>query len=171
MHNVIASCVMLYTMRVHVVMLSLYAQRLQRFPSAFKLLWIAGKLRKKWLIRYCPWEQPSTWMAPLLDTLVLWRFLPTPQNWWVMTVHCLWHYVVGVFVLISYFYYCQEDKLTIIAWINIALGSTLGSAGAAPVPNAGVVMLITVWETALPGFSVPDAIAYVQVGQRVQKLE
>lgn len=55
-----------------------------------------------------------------------------------------------------------EDKLTIIAWINIALGSTLGSAGAAPVPNAGVVMLITVWETALPGFSVPDAIAYVQ---------
>jgi hypothetical protein len=24
-------------------------------------------------------------------------------------------------------------------------------------------MLITVWETALPGFAVPDAIAYVQV--------
>jgi hypothetical protein len=57
----------------------------------------------------------------------------------------------------------QEDKLSFIVWINIALGSTLGSAGAAPVPNAGVIMLITVWETALPGFAVPDAIAYVQV--------
>jgi Na+/H+-dicarboxylate symporter len=38
----------------------------------------------------------------------------------------------------------QEDKLSVVVWINIALGSTLGSAGAAPVPNAGVIMLITV---------------------------
>lgn len=82
-----------------------------------------------------------------------------------------------------------ERKLNIGTWINVGLGSSLGSAGAAPVPNAGrprgcnvhwyfpnsrhlvlslvfsitgIVMLITVWETAMPGYSVPDAIAYVQ---------
>lgn len=55
-----------------------------------------------------------------------------------------------------------EDKLDIATWINVGLASSLGSAGAAPVPNAGIVMLITVWETALPGYSVPDTIAYVQ---------
>lgn len=64
----------------------------------------------------------------------------------------------------------------------MAIGASLGSAGTAPVPNAGacgiksfhicsvitsyywsaIIMLITVWETALPGTSVPDAIAYVQ---------
>lgn len=47
-------------------------------------------------------------------------------------------------------------------WVNVGLASSLGSAGAAPVPNAGIVMLITVWETALPGYSVPDVIAYIQ---------
>jgi Na+/H+-dicarboxylate symporter len=55
-----------------------------------------------------------------------------------------------------------ENKLDIATWVNVGLASSLGSAGAAPVPNAGIVMLITVWETALPGFSVPDSIAYVQ---------
>lgn len=55
-----------------------------------------------------------------------------------------------------------QRKLNIATWINVGLGSTLGSAGAAPVPNAGVVMLITVWETAFPGYAVPDAISYVQ---------
>lgn len=49
-------------------------------------------------------------------------------------------------------------------WVNIALGSSLGSVGAAPVPSAGMVTLITVWQTAFPGEDIPDAIAYVQVG-------
>jgi Na+/H+-dicarboxylate symporter len=49
-----------------------------------------------------------------------------------------------------------------VTWINVALGASLGSAGSAPVPNAGVIMLITVWETAFAGYAVPDAIAYVQ---------
>ena len=30
-----------------------------------------------------------------------------------------------------------EKKLTIATWVNVGLGSSLGSAGAAPVPNAG----------------------------------
>lgn len=55
-----------------------------------------------------------------------------------------------------------EGKLDIVTWVNVALGASLGSAGSAPVPNAGVIMLITVWETAFAGYSVPDAIAYVQ---------
>ena len=55
-----------------------------------------------------------------------------------------------------------EDKLDVVTWINVALGASLGSAGSAPVPNAGVIMLITVWETAFAGYEVPDAIAYVQ---------
>ena len=55
-----------------------------------------------------------------------------------------------------------EDKLDVVTWVNVALGASLGSAGSAPVPNAGVIMLITVWETAFAGEVVPDAIAYVQ---------
>jgi Na+/H+-dicarboxylate symporter len=30
-----------------------------------------------------------------------------------------------------------QRKLTAATWVNVALGSSLGSAGAAPVPNAG----------------------------------
>jgi Na+/H+-dicarboxylate symporter len=55
-----------------------------------------------------------------------------------------------------------ENKLDIVTWVNVALGASLGSAGSAPVPNASVIMLITVWETAFAGYAVPDAIAYVQ---------
>lgn len=55
-----------------------------------------------------------------------------------------------------------QNKLSIATWINVGVASSLGSAGAAPVPNAGIIMLITVWETAIPGYNVPDAIAYIQ---------
>ena len=37
------------------------------------------------------------------------------------------------------------------------------SVGAAPVPSAGLVTMITVWQTAFPEYDVPSAISYVQV--------
>eukprot|EP00602_Paraphysomonas_sp_CaronLab_P005310 CAMPEP_0185017614 /NCGR_PEP_ID=MMETSP1103-20130426/547_1 /TAXON_ID=36769 /ORGANISM="Paraphysomonas bandaiensis, Strain Caron Lab Isolate" /LENGTH=356 /DNA_ID=CAMNT_0027547109 /DNA_START=469 /DNA_END=1539 /DNA_ORIENTATION=+ len=55
-----------------------------------------------------------------------------------------------------------QSNFDISTWVNVGLGASLGSAGTAPVPNAAIVMLITVWETAVPHESVPDAIAYVQ---------
>jgi Na+/serine symporter len=55
------------------------------------------------------------------------------------------------------------DTLSPFTWINIALCSSLGSVGAAPVPSAGMVTLITVWQTVFPSDDVPEAIAYVQV--------
>jgi Na+/H+-dicarboxylate symporter len=53
--------------------------------------------------------------------------------------------------------------MTAFTWINIALCCSLGSVGAAPVPSAGMVTLITVWQTVFPSHDVPEAIAYVQV--------
>mmetsp|Transcript_10806 Transcript_10806/g.16437 ORF Transcript_10806/g.16437 Transcript_10806/m.16437 type:complete len:570 (-) Transcript_10806:236-1945(-) len=55
-----------------------------------------------------------------------------------------------------------ENKVNAFTWVNVALGSTLGSVGAAPVPSAGLVTMITVWQTAFPNYDVPSAIAYVQ---------
>jgi Na+/H+-dicarboxylate symporter len=54
------------------------------------------------------------------------------------------------------------DTITVLTWINIALCCSLGSVGAAPVPSAGMVTLITVWQTVFPSHDVPEAIAYVQ---------
>jgi Na+/H+-dicarboxylate symporter len=41
------------------------------------------------------------------------------------------------------------------------------SVGAAPVPAAGLVTMITVWQTAFPEYDVPSAISYIQVCLRV----
>jgi Na+/H+-dicarboxylate symporter len=55
------------------------------------------------------------------------------------------------------------STMTAFTWINIALCCSLGSVGAAPVPSAGMVTLITIWQTVFPSHDVPEAIAYVQV--------
>lgn len=40
--------------------------------------------------------------------------------------------------------------------------SSLGSMGASPIPNSGLVMLVTIWDTTFPGIPIPPQVAYVQ---------
>lgn len=55
-----------------------------------------------------------------------------------------------------------EGSISAFTWVNVAIASSLGSVGAAPVPSAGIVTTITVWQTAFPRDEVPSAISYVQ---------
>ncbi|EQC25310.1 hypothetical protein SDRG_16806, partial [Saprolegnia diclina VS20] len=45
--------------------------------------------------------------------------------------------------------------------VVLFLVSLLGSMGTAPVPNAGLVMLMTVWKTVLPNETLPHAFVYI----------
>ncbi|OQR91475.1 dicarboxylate/Amino Acid:Cation (Na or H) Symporter (DAACS) family [Achlya hypogyna] len=47
-------------------------------------------------------------------------------------------------------------KLVILFFISL-----VGSMGTAPVPNAGLVMLVTVWKTVFPDEPLPHAFVYV----------
>jgi Na+/H+-dicarboxylate symporter len=54
-----------------------------------------------------------------------------------------------------------------VTWNLIFLFVIFSSVGAAPVPAAGLVTMITVWQTAFPEYDVPSAISYIQVCLRV----
>ena len=45
----------------------------------------------------------------------------------------------------------------------LAIVSTLGAVGASPIPNSGIVMILTIWSAVFPELDVPTEIAYVQV--------
>lgn len=70
---------------------------------------------------------------------------------------------VGFPCAINFLAHSHNYHMNALSWLNVAIGSTLGSIGAAPVPSAGLVILITVWETVFPGKEIPQAVAYVQV--------
>lgn len=70
---------------------------------------------------------------------------------------------VGFPCAINFLAHSDRIHMNPLSWLNVAIGSTLGSIGAAPVPSAGLVILITVWETVFPGKEIPQAVAYVQV--------
>ena len=70
---------------------------------------------------------------------------------------------VGFPCAINFLAHSDRLHMNALSWLNVAIGSTLGSIGAAPVPSAGLVILITVWETVFPGKQIPQAVAYVQV--------
>jgi Na+/H+-dicarboxylate symporter len=70
---------------------------------------------------------------------------------------------VGFPCAINFLAHSNRYHMNAVSWLNVAIGSTLGSIGAAPVPSAGLVILITVWETVFPGKEIPQAVAYVQV--------
>ncbi|OQR87790.1 dicarboxylate/amino acid:cation (Na or H) symporter (DAACS) family protein [Achlya hypogyna] len=53
------------------------------------------------------------------------------------------------------------DHIGLPQWIVLYFVSILASMGTAPVPNSGLVMLITVWKTVLPGDALPAAFSYV----------
>lgn len=55
-----------------------------------------------------------------------------------------------------------SDKVDVKAYLLCIIASTLGSIGASPIPNSGLVMLITIWETVFPGIPIPPQLAYVQ---------
>ena len=46
--------------------------------------------------------------------------------------------------------------------ILILLVSTLGAIGASPIPNAGLVMILTIWEAVFQGRTIPPEVAYLQ---------
>ncbi|KDO27818.1 hypothetical protein SPRG_07416 [Saprolegnia parasitica CBS 223.65] len=53
------------------------------------------------------------------------------------------------------------DSLGLPQWIVMFFVSILASMGTAPVPNSGLVMLITVWKTVFPSKDLPAAFSYV----------
>ncbi|OQR81592.1 dicarboxylate/amino acid:cation (Na or H) symporter (DAACS) family protein [Thraustotheca clavata] len=55
----------------------------------------------------------------------------------------------------------QEGNLGIPQIIVLFCVSWLGSMGTAPVPNAALVMLMTVWKTVLPNIPLPQSFVYV----------
>jgi Na+/H+-dicarboxylate symporter len=55
----------------------------------------------------------------------------------------------------------QQALLTPSSIFSLALMSTFGAIGASPVPNAGLVMIVTIWETVFPGQPMPMQFAYV----------
>ncbi|KAH9114647.1 hypothetical protein LEN26_000137 [Aphanomyces euteiches] len=55
----------------------------------------------------------------------------------------------------------HDDKLTPLRWIFIFIVGWLGSMGTAPVPNGGVVYLMTLWTTCFPSVPLPPSFAVV----------
>lgn len=55
----------------------------------------------------------------------------------------------------------HEALLTPVAFFNIILMSTVGAVGASPIPNAGLIMILTIWETCFPGVTTPVQISYL----------
>ncbi|KAG9411667.1 hypothetical protein AC1031_017305 [Aphanomyces cochlioides] len=53
------------------------------------------------------------------------------------------------------------DKLTPLRWIFIFIVGWLGSMGTAPVPNGGMVYLMTLWTTCFPSVTLPPSFAVV----------
>ncbi|KAF0691355.1 Aste57867_17396 [Aphanomyces stellatus] len=54
-----------------------------------------------------------------------------------------------------------SDELTPTRYFMLFLGSLLGSMGTAPVPNAGLVYILTLWATCFPKTSLPPSFAWV----------
>ena len=75
---------------------------------------------------------------------------------------------VGFPCAINFLAHSNRYHMNAVSWLNVAIGSTVGSIGAAPVPSAGLVILITIWETVFPGKEIPHAVAYVQVWSHFQ---
>lgn len=54
------------------------------------------------------------------------------------------------------------DEVNAGTMATLAVVSTLGAVGASPIPNSGMVMLITIWQAVFPQIDVPPEIAYCQ---------
>ncbi|OQS04863.1 dicarboxylate/amino acid:cation (Na or H) symporter (DAACS) family protein [Thraustotheca clavata] len=53
------------------------------------------------------------------------------------------------------------SELTIPKLVILFFISLLGSIGTAPVPNAGLVMLLTIWKTVFPNIPLPHSFVYI----------
>jgi len=56
----------------------------------------------------------------------------------------------------------HADKVDFKTLLMCTILSTLGSVAASPIPNSGLVMLVTIWDTVFPGIPIPPQVAYVQ---------
>lgn len=52
--------------------------------------------------------------------------------------------------------------ITASSMFTLVIMCTLGAVGASPIPNAGLVMIVTIWDTVFPGVPIPVQIAYIQ---------
>jgi len=55
----------------------------------------------------------------------------------------------------------RSDELTAALYITIVIASTIGATGASPIPNLGLVVLVTIWDAAFPGVEIPPQVSYV----------
>ncbi|OQS03459.1 dicarboxylate/amino acid:cation (Na or H) symporter (DAACS) family protein [Thraustotheca clavata] len=79
--------------------------------------------------------------------------LGTPTN---MNYAGLYHPVMLVFLATM-----AGEPLETPHWVVLFFVSLLSSMGTAPVPNAGLVMLLTVWRTIFPDVAMPQAFVFV----------
>ncbi|EQC40943.1 hypothetical protein SDRG_02006 [Saprolegnia diclina VS20] len=79
--------------------------------------------------------------------------LGTPVN---MNAAGLYHPVMAVFLATTI-----GRDLDTPQWVVLFFVSLLSSMGTAPVPNAGLVMLMTVWKTVFPDDAVPQAFVFL----------
>eukprot|EP00466_Bigelowiella_natans_P002765 jgi/Bigna1/130418/aug1.11_g5126 len=56
----------------------------------------------------------------------------------------------------------MADEVTSGTLLTILLVSTVGAVGASPIPNAGLVMIVTIWEAVFSGIKIPNQVAYLQ---------
>jgi len=55
-----------------------------------------------------------------------------------------------------------KDQVDAGTLMLVLLVSTLGAIGASPIPNSGLVMILTIWEAVFPGVPIPPEVAYLQ---------
>jgi hypothetical protein len=93
--------------------------------------WVQGVYLRTWPTLFFLWEQTSTWMGKLEPIC----FVVVFKSGRVL----LCSTGIGFPCVIMFLAYADhlENKLNFFTWVNVALGSTLGSIGAAPVPSAG----------------------------------
>ncbi|OQR88494.1 dicarboxylate/amino acid:cation (Na or H) symporter (DAACS) family protein [Thraustotheca clavata] len=81
--------------------------------------------------------------------------LGTPTN---MNTARLYHPTMAVFMaqISGHGSELSTPKIVILFFISL-----LGSMGTSPVPNAGLIMLLTIWKTIFPDISLPHSFVYV----------
>ncbi|OQR87803.1 dicarboxylate/amino acid:cation (Na or H) symporter (DAACS) family protein [Achlya hypogyna] len=79
--------------------------------------------------------------------------LGTPTN---MNAAGLYHPVMVVFLATM-----AGQKMDTPQWIVLFFVSLVSSIGTAPVPNAGLVMLLTVWKTVFPSVNTPQSFVFL----------
>lgn len=52
-------------------------------------------------------------------------------------------------------------SLDVLKRVILAIVTTLGAIGASPIPNAGLVILVSIWEAVFPGVPLPPQVSWI----------